>query len=139
MAAFNPVSNGIGFAFRALESLVGAITQSQKQEADHVYKEGQKTADANNNMIHQDDEKMKDIPKPEDHEHDFAEAMQKWQTEYNLINTKGQMVVNKLQTETQTGGTNLQAIGNFIQNTLPLMKSLLSILQTVASNLQSAL
>ena len=138
MADFKPVTNGFRFASEALYTLEATISESQKVEAEHVDLIGQKTSDANNQMIKADEDWMKHMP-GESHkdDKDYSEQVQKWQTQYNLINTRGQMIVNKLQAETQNDGTNLQAIGNALQNAIQVQTAFLSPLQTVTSLLQS--
>ena len=69
----------------------------------------------------------------------YSEEVQEWQTHYNLVNTTGQMYVNELQTEAQNDGTNLQSVGNFINNLLQIQSAIISPLNTVTTLLQSAL
>ena len=138
MAEFQPVSNGFSFACTASYNLLGTANKSQLIQAEHVNVIGEKTSEANHNLMDELDKKMVAVP-TETTSDTYAQKMQQWQTEYNNINTKGQMITNALQTEAQNGGTNLQAIGNFIQNLIQIQSAIISPLNTVTSLLQGSL
>lgn len=138
MSDFKPVSNGFSFACTSSYNIENTASQSQRIQATHVTLVGQKTSDANTKMIKADDDQMDDMP-TDTTSKTYSEEVQEWQTKYNLINTTGQMVVNELQTEAQNDGTNLQAVGNFIQNLLQIQSAIISPLSTVTTLLQSAL
>ncbi len=135
---FKPVSNGFSFACQASYNIEGTSSKSQKVQAEHVDLVGENTSKANTNMINADNTEMGKMPSDTGSK-TYSEEVQEWQTKYNLINTDGQMYVNELQTEAQSDGTNLQAIGNFIQNLLQIQSAIISPLNTVTTLLQSSL
>ena len=139
---FHPVSNGFNFACTASYNIEGTASVSQRVQAEHVDLIGKNTSQANTNMINADNTQMDGMPvvgKDGVTDKNFSERVNEWQTKYNLINTTGQMYVNELQTEAQNDGTNLQAVGNFINNLLQIQSAIISPLNTVTTLLQSAL
>ncbi|MCB1072489.1 MAG: hypothetical protein H7A41_03710 [Chlamydiales bacterium] len=141
-ADFKPVSNGFNFVCTSSYNLEETANESQIVQATHVDLIGELTSEANTNMINADNLEMEDMPEPPaDGQSDpnYSTDVQEWQTQYNLINTTGQMYVNELQTEAQNDATNLQAIGNFIQNLLSIQSAILSPLDTVTALLQKDL
>ncbi|MCP5503718.1 MAG: hypothetical protein H7A41_01055 [Chlamydiales bacterium] len=135
---FHPVSNGFRFACTASYNIEGTANVSQRVQAEHVDLVGENTSQANTNMIDADNTQMSSMP-TDTGSKTYSEEVQEWQTKYNLINTTGQMYVNELQTEAQNDGTNLQAVGNFINNLLQIQSAIISPLNTVTTLLQSAL
>jgi hypothetical protein len=135
---FKPVSNGFSFACTSSYNIEGTANASQRIQAEHVDLVGEKTSEANTNMINADNTEMGKMP-TDTSSKTYSEEVQEWQTKYNLINTTGQMPVNELQTEAQNDGSNLQAVGNFIQNLLQIQSAIISPLNTVTTLLQSAL
>ncbi len=138
MSDFKPVSNGFSFACTASYSMEATASASQRIQAEHVDLVGENTSQANTNMINADNTQMGKMP-TDTSSKTYSEEVQEWQTKYNLINTTGQMYVNELQTEAQNDGTNLQAVGNFINNLLQIQSAIISPLNTVTTLLQSAL
>lgn len=138
MSDFKPVSNGFSFACTASYNMEGTANVSQRVQAEHVDLVGENTSQANTNMIDADNKQMSSMP-TDTGSKTYSEEVQEWQTKYNLINTTGQMYVNELQTEAQNDGTNLQAVGNFINNLLQIQSAIISPLNTVTTLLQSAL
>ncbi|QVL58057.1 MAG: hypothetical protein KFB93_02960 [Simkaniaceae bacterium] len=135
---FKPVSNGFSFACTSSYNIEGTANASQRIQAEHVDLVGEKTSEANTNMINADNIEMGKMP-TDTSSKTYSEEVQEWQTKYNLINTTGQMPVNELQTEAQNDGSNLQAVGNFIQNLLQIQSAIISPLNTVTTLLQSSL
>ncbi|QVL56654.1 MAG: hypothetical protein KFB93_04530 [Simkaniaceae bacterium] len=139
---FKPVSNGFSFACTSSYNLEETASESQIVQATHVDLIGELTSEANTNMINADNDEMEEMPLPPDNgdsDPNYSTEVQEWQTQYNLINTTGQMYVNELQTEAQNDATNLQSIGNFIQNLLQIQSAILSPLDTVTALLQKDL
>ncbi len=135
---FKPVSNGLNFICTASYNLEETASDSQIVQATHVDLIAELTSEANTNMIDADNAEMDEMP-TDTSDSNYSVEVQEWQTQYNLINTTGQMYVNELQTEAQNDSTNLQSIGNFIQNLLQIQSAVLSPLDTVTSLLQSPL
>lgn len=133
---FKPVSNGFSFACTSSYNLEETANESQIVQATHVDLIGELTSQANTNMITADNDEMAEMPTDTD-DPNYSVEVQEWQTQYNLVNTTGQMYVNELQTEAQNDATNLQSIGNFIQNLLQIQSAILSPLDTVTALLQS--
>ncbi len=146
MSEFKPVSNGFSFACTASYNIEGTASTSQRIQAEHVDLVGKNTSTANTDMINADNTQMDQMPKMGGQynghkvtDKTYSSDVSEWQTQYNLINTTGQMYVNELQTEAQNDGTNLQAVGNFINNLLQIQSAIISPLNTVTALLQSAL
>ena len=146
MSDFKPVSNGFSFACTASYNIEGTASESQRVQATHLDLIGEMTSQANTKMIDADDDQMDSMPKVGDTYNgvkvtndNYSSMISEWQTAYNLVNTRGQMTVNELQTEAQNDGTNLQAIGNFIQNLIQIQSAIISPLNTVTTLLQSSL
>lgn len=133
---FKPVSNGFSFVCTSSYNLEETANESQIVQATHVDLIGELTSQANTNMITADNDEMAEMPTDTD-DPNYSVEVQEWQTQYNLVNTTGQMYVNELQTEAQNDATNLQSIGNFIQNLLQIQSAILSPLDTVTALLQS--
>ncbi len=138
MSDFKPVSNGFSFACTSSFNLEETASESQIVQATHVDLIGELTSEANTNMINADNDEMEEMP-TDTTDPNYSVEVQEWQTQYNLINTTGQMYVNELQTEAQNDATNLQSIGNFIQNLLQIQSAILSPLDTVTALLQKDL
>lgn len=137
MAGVGSVTNGVQFTMLTVCDSMVSTTDTDQTEAENLTLVGKQTTAASEKQTSDLAAIEKQIEAIDPSSKDASTQMQKLTTEYNYTNTKDQMPIDTLNTQTQTDASGVQQVANANNNLGNVANQDMGVMSTLTTVLAS--